>query len=152
MIERCLAKDPRDRYAATADLARDLRTIRERLSEIPSNPISAQPQWARRGGIAATASLGALALGAMLLLFFVSRQPSGADLSAYRFTPLATDSGYQGSPAWSPDGKTLAYVADVNGITQVFTRSLGSSQRCGTGGVFRLDRPDVLDFVNFFLH
>jgi len=128
VIDRCLAKDPRDRYAATSDLAHDLRTIRERLAEVSGGAISIQPQWRRRMSVAAAASSTVLALGAMLLLFFASRQPSGADLSAYRFTPLATDSGYQGSPAWSPDGKTLAYVADVSGVTQVFTRSLGSSQ------------------------
>jgi eukaryotic-like serine/threonine-protein kinase len=128
VIERCLAKDPRDRYAATSDLAHDLRTIRERLAEVSSGALTVQ-RHSRRVGIATTGSLGALALGAMVLLFFVSRQPSGADLSAYRFTPLATDSGYQGSPAWSPDGKTVAFVAEVNGITQVFTRSLGSPRR-----------------------
>jgi serine/threonine protein kinase len=126
LIDRCLAKDPPDRYAATADLAHDLRTIRERLAEVSSGVI-AVPHQSRRVGITATASLGALALGAMLSLVFVSRQPSGANLSAYQFTPLAADSGYQGSPAWSPDGKTIAYVAEVNGITQVFTKSLGSS-------------------------
>jgi serine/threonine protein kinase/Tol biopolymer transport system component len=129
VIDRCLAKDPRDRYAATSDLAHDLRTIRERLAEVSSGAITAQPQWGRRVGFVAAASSIALAVGALALLFFAARQPSGADLSAYRFTPLATDSGYQGSPAWSPDGKTFAYVAEVDGITQVFTRSLGSSQR-----------------------
>ena len=29
LVERCLAKDPRERYAATEDLARDLATVRE---------------------------------------------------------------------------------------------------------------------------
>jgi len=129
VIDRCLAKDPRDRYAATSDLTHDLRTIRERLADVSSSAITAQPQWGRRARFVAAATPTVLALGVMLLLFFVSRQPSGADLSAYRFTPLATDSGYQGSPAWSPDGKTLAYVAEVDGVTQVFTRSLGSSLR-----------------------
>ena len=33
LIERCLAKDPGERYASTLDLARELRGLRERLSE-----------------------------------------------------------------------------------------------------------------------
>src|SRR5437870_11252535 len=36
VIERCLAKDPKERYASTRDLVRDLATIRDRLSEAPS--------------------------------------------------------------------------------------------------------------------
>ena len=35
-IERCLAKEPEERYASTRDLARDLRQIRENLSELSS--------------------------------------------------------------------------------------------------------------------
>ena len=43
--------------------------------------------------------------------------------------PFATDAGYQGGPAWSPDGKTIAYEAEVNGVVQIFTRTLGSPMR-----------------------
>ena len=32
VVDRCLAKDPADRYASTRDLARDLREIRDRIS------------------------------------------------------------------------------------------------------------------------
>jgi serine/threonine protein kinase len=35
-IERCLAKDPRQRYESTTDLARDLRTLRDRVTEVAS--------------------------------------------------------------------------------------------------------------------
>src|SRR4029450_6893794 len=31
--ERCLAKDPEERYASTKDLARDLKSLRDHLSE-----------------------------------------------------------------------------------------------------------------------
>src|SRR6266498_247517 len=33
ILERCLAKDPDERYASTRDLARDLRSLRDHLSE-----------------------------------------------------------------------------------------------------------------------
>jgi len=33
IVERCLAKDPKDRYASTHDLARDLAAVRERFAE-----------------------------------------------------------------------------------------------------------------------
>ncbi len=36
VIERCLAKNPKDRYDSTHDLARDLVAIRDRLPEAPS--------------------------------------------------------------------------------------------------------------------
>jgi serine/threonine protein kinase len=34
IVERCLAKDPHERYALTRDLARDLASVREHLTEI----------------------------------------------------------------------------------------------------------------------
>ena len=42
IIERCLEKEARRRYASTEDLAADLATIRDRLSETTS-AIAAQP-------------------------------------------------------------------------------------------------------------
>jgi predicted ATPase/serine/threonine protein kinase len=35
IVERCLAKDPKQRYASTRDLARDLASVRDRLAEVP---------------------------------------------------------------------------------------------------------------------
>ena len=43
-----------------------------------------------------------------------------------KLTPLTTDPGYEGFPAWSPDGQTIAYVAAVDDTLQVFTRRLSS--------------------------
>jgi predicted ATPase/serine/threonine protein kinase len=36
IIERCLAKDPKQRYASTRDLARDLAAMRDRLADAPA--------------------------------------------------------------------------------------------------------------------
>jgi serine/threonine protein kinase/Tol biopolymer transport system component len=123
-VERCLAKDPRQRYESTADLARELRTLRDRFTELGGLADTSQPaRFRRRRGIAMAAGLAGVSILAAAL---ARLQPSEPSLEQYRLTPIATDAGYEGSPAWSPDGKTLAYVATVDGIQQVFTKALGS--------------------------
>jgi serine/threonine-protein kinase len=61
IIERCLAKDPGERYASTLDLARELRGLRERLAEVatsgsaassPSGPGAQGRRLLRAGGLA----------------------------------------------------------------------------------------------------
>jgi eukaryotic-like serine/threonine-protein kinase len=123
IIERCLSKDPHDRYAATSDLARDLRTLRDRLPETTSEAVSAAPP---RWRLVPVVTLGA-ALVAGGLITGLALLPDQDDFASYTFRPLANDAGYQGQPAWSPDGKTIAYIAEVDGVPQVFTRSVTSS-------------------------
>lgn len=43
IVERCLAKDPKDRYASTRDLARDLATVRDRLADSPARSSEPRP-------------------------------------------------------------------------------------------------------------
>jgi serine/threonine protein kinase len=130
LVERCLTKDPRQRYDSTGDLARELRTIRDRLGEISTQPDPARIEGTvpkRRWHTIAIVAASAALIVAVAGLLRSNTADSGID--RYRFTPLATDAGYQASPAWSPDGKTLAYVASVNGVLQVFTRPAGSPTR-----------------------
>ena len=127
VIERCLAKDPAERYASTADLARDLTMLRARLPEMRAETAGAEPASRRRS----IAVVGVIGLGIALVALGVAAavRPQASPLGAYTFTPLVTDEVYQGAPAWSPDGKNLAYVSPVDGVLQVFTRSVGSSGR-----------------------
>jgi serine/threonine protein kinase/sugar lactone lactonase YvrE len=126
IIERCLAKDPRQRYAATADLARDLRTLRDRLAE--ASAVSAatfQPVQgrARRWPIGVAAAFCSVAGMFWLMSGARSGQPP-----RLTFTPLSSDFSYQGQPAWSPQGNMVAYTAEKDGVLQIFKRSLDSSQ------------------------
>jgi predicted ATPase len=43
IVERCLAKDPKERYASTHDLARDLAAVRDRLAEASTRPAESRP-------------------------------------------------------------------------------------------------------------
>ena len=126
LLRRLLAKNPRERFAHTADLAAELRTTRELLSESPSSAVTSvvgpRPTWPLR-------LAGAAAIAAVALIAGRAIAPPEARASFERFTPFATDAGYQGVPAWSPDGKTIAYEAEIDGVVQIFTRALGSPMR-----------------------
>jgi hypothetical protein len=92
LVDRCLAKDPRQRYESTTDLARELRTLRDRLSEFSTGSDVAAPAAPRRRPIlvvaAAVALSAAVAIGAFAgRLGVAAVQP----LDRYRFTPFATD-------------------------------------------------------------
>ena len=128
IIERCLAKDPRDRYGATADLHRDLRNLRDRFDAVArersARPISASRPIARDVVLAVTMVL-LVAAGIVGWRLIADRPP--VDLTAMRFTPLATEEAYEGYAVWSPKGDVIAYAADKNGVLQIFTRRLASA-------------------------
>jgi serine/threonine protein kinase len=68
IVERLLSKDPDERYASTRDLARDLKSVRDHLSETSTSASgaleSAGPARARRRGWLLPAALAFL-LGAI---------------------------------------------------------------------------------------
>lgn len=43
IVERCLAKDPKQRYASTRDLARDLAAVRDRFTDAPATHSEPRP-------------------------------------------------------------------------------------------------------------
>jgi Tol biopolymer transport system component/serine/threonine protein kinase len=128
IVDRCLAKKPDERYASTADLHRDLATLRDRFGEVvtPQPPVSEPARKARwRRSLFGAGVAAAVLVGAIVVTFNgETRQPAFDGLT---FTPLATEPGYEGMPAWSPDGQTIAYVADVDGTLQIFARQRSAS-------------------------
>jgi serine/threonine protein kinase len=123
IAERCLAKDPDDRYASTRDLARDLSQLSEHLTEITSGSTasSAAPPAAPRvpGLAAAGAALLALAMGLLLGRVLFHARPSEPP-SLHTLTYSGRDS----QPAVSPDGRTLAFVSDRSGTPRIWLKQL----------------------------
>jgi eukaryotic-like serine/threonine-protein kinase len=134
IIEQCLAKEAHERYAATEDLARELRRVRERLREAHADVTATTPRgrpWLPWIVAAATVSLAAMAVAASI-------EPD----EHLRFTPIATAAQYEGTPVWSPDGQSLAWVADVDGVLQVFVRRLSDAVATQvTRGRFDAEQP-----------
>jgi Tol biopolymer transport system component/predicted Ser/Thr protein kinase len=136
IIERLLAKDPAERYDSSRDLYRELKQLRERLSDATA-PVSgvttaasaapvATPRTGWRVPLLAALALAAVASG--LTWALVPRGRTGAnDLATYRFTPLSLETATEREPVWSPDGRSIAYTANVDGIQQLMVRQVGAA-------------------------
>jgi len=125
IVERCLAKDPSERYDSTRDLWRDIKQARDRLSDVQS--VSAGPAAGTpKPGRAPLALLAVWAAGlfaGLAIAAFWPRTPLGPP----EIVPFATEHEIQIFPSWSPKGDRIAYVANVDGILQIFTKSLAST-------------------------
>ncbi len=130
IVQRCLAKDPEDRWQTALDLAAELKWIAgSSLTSVapslaPSQPAPSPPRplaqsrlpWA----LAATATLAALLFAG---LYF--RRPP-AEVRAVKLTMLPPEKATFGAITVSPDGRRLAFVASEAGKSQLWIRSLDS--------------------------
>ena len=131
IVERLLAKEPSERYDSTRDLYRELKQIRDRLSQATAPALTPAPAVStpkrKRGLVLGAGAFACLAAGSALTLFLSPPRAAAPDLSAYKFTPLSHAEAEERSPHWSPDGKSLAYTTRVHGLMQVFTIPAGTS-------------------------
>ena len=114
IVERCLTKDPEDRYGTTKDLARDLAQIRDHLSEAPVSgdvsrphhvaaPAARRPSWIGvLGALAVAAAVGAAA-------YAVGKRAGVPALPSFR--ELTFQRGEIHSARFAPDGQTVIYAA-----------------------------------------
>jgi serine/threonine protein kinase len=130
IVEQCLSKDPKDRYASTEDLARDIVRVRDHLAEVSGSgeavvlPERRRPRFVVAGGIAA-----ALLLALIVTVTYLRRAPRPS--SPIRTSLLLPEKFVLGNLALSPDGKHLAYTAIYNsGPSPLWIRDLdGTSAR-----------------------
>ena len=130
-LERCLAKDPADRYESTRDLYNDLRKQRDHYEVLSSTvapaitTVKGSGQRLRQWLPGILLIVGVL-MGFLLAVFLTAPAPRA--LQASQFHPLAgVGATEDASPTWSPDGLTIAYPALSGGRPQIFTRSLEST-------------------------
>jgi hypothetical protein len=115
-IERCLAKDPDQRYDSTRDLYRELRQTRAGLSQTAAPPAAMAGSAGRSGWRLWAAVVIAIAASALF----------GAWIESLRGSAIPAWSGVRlggpvvaFSPRVSPDGQMLALLALVDRQTQV---------------------------------
>ncbi len=127
IIDRCLAKEPEQRYESTRDLYRDLRNLSDHFSEAYTSgslaPVAAPQTNARRWKI--PVMVGTCMVFAALLGYLL--RPTGQNIGNYRYTPFASQAI---GPIWSPDGKAVAYAGKVkrhlSGLSALSQFAVGS--------------------------
>jgi Tol biopolymer transport system component/tRNA A-37 threonylcarbamoyl transferase component Bud32 len=121
VLQRCLAKDPDERWQSVRDLKAEI----EWIANTPAIEATSKPARSRSGWIAAViATLAALTLGAMLWAPWRSA-PDPPKVVRFQITapePVVAGVGFF---ALSPDGSKLVYDAvGSGGILRVWLRSM----------------------------
>jgi len=117
IVERCLAKDPDERYASTRDLARDLKSVREHIGEVTSTAsggtgvVAVEPARRRRSLLVPIAA-AALVLGT--LAGWLAARRTGV-VAQPKFQRLTFQRGSVVAARFGPDGQTVYYSAAWDG-------------------------------------
>ena len=124
LVRRCLAKEPRQRF-------RDIGDVRFELHEGPPEPGASDgaPAGAMRrlrplAVVALSLAVGAAVTGLVAWGLAAGARPAApeAPAAAVRVSRLTDLRGLEEFPALSPDGKSVAFVADTSGNRQIFVR------------------------------
>ncbi len=110
LVQRCLSKEPADRYVSTQDLGKELQGLREHLSEAvgaAAGRPAAGPLVGRRIFLWAAAGLAVLVA---LLILPAALRPRPRSLPVLRAS-LDVPVDYIFGFALSPDGRQLAHIA-----------------------------------------
>ncbi|HMF10344.1 MAG TPA: protein kinase [Thermoanaerobaculia bacterium] len=134
IVERLMAKDPEERYASTKDLARELKSIRDHLTEtsVSGGIEAAEPVRPRRRGWvapAAAALVAGIAAG-----FFVHGLTSAKAGTPVVLTQITYARGGLAGARFAPDSRTIVYSAAWEGLPlDTFTTRAGSSESRSLG-------------------
>jgi eukaryotic-like serine/threonine-protein kinase len=115
IVERCLAKEPEERFASTKDLARDLRSLRDHLSETSASEALVLPARERRRLPAWLMPALALVVGTAIGvagLKLLQQAPASTNARVQRLTFRR---GMVISARFAPDGQSVVYSAAWDG-------------------------------------
>src|SRR5262249_41592060 len=109
IVERCLAKEPRQRYSATDDLAREIASVRDHLGEASSGAIATvgRPRASFLKRLLASATVAAVLAAAVAAQRWL--WPGGASTSVPTVRRLTFRRGNMINARYAPDGKTVVY-------------------------------------------
>jgi eukaryotic-like serine/threonine-protein kinase len=115
IVERCLAKDPEDRYASTRDLVHDLSNLRHELSRPAQAPAPASSRFTPERRTLLLVGLAALAVGAAAGALALAMLRPARTIGPPVFEPVSFERGTIWAGRFAPDGRTIFYAAAWEG-------------------------------------
>ena len=139
IVQRCLHSQPTERFQSASDLAFALRNVTGGTAAAPATGAASSRKSLRWLAAVLVAVAGGLAALAMYAGSRRSAQPASFELR-----PFATEGHGEAQPIWSPDGRSIAYVASIDGKQSIFVKSVTAP-----GAVLVLRCPALCDTVSW---
>jgi Tol biopolymer transport system component/predicted Ser/Thr protein kinase len=144
IVERVLHKEPAERYVSTLDLYRDLRQVRDHLSEsvsaaaIPAVPL-APPRAPKTRMLMAVAALFALAFVTLAIVHFRPAPPVPRPVTRFSIPspPGSTFAPGGCPPAFAADGTKLVYAIRDKDGPRLYLRRLDQASAAPIPGTER---------------
>jgi eukaryotic-like serine/threonine-protein kinase len=143
IIAKALEKSRELRCQSAAEINADLKRLKRELGGGSTSgiPIAARPRPRSRKDLRPL--VGCVVVVLLLIAGYFFRKSFWGSTGNLPFAPklveLTTAEGLHEFPAWSPDGKRIAYSRDVNGFKKIFAKPLqGDPQQLTTG-----DQDDI---------
>jgi Tol biopolymer transport system component len=127
VVNRCLAKDPEERYQTTKDLLADIRRVKrdtESGARAATTPSRRGTQWVIAAALA-------VSTGAALLLL---RSTSRFVPRVGRTIQVTRDPGLEIDASISPDGKLVAYAAGPQHEARIYVRLIAGGRPVALSG------------------
>ena len=127
ILDKALEKDRDLRYQSARDLRTDLARLRRDSGSAESHDVPSRPPLrARRPIVLAIAALGlaAVAIGS----YVIWKALAGPRSAPRTLSRVTFEEGLQAQPAWSPDGRFIAYTSDQAGNFDIWVQPLAGGR------------------------
>jgi serine/threonine protein kinase len=136
ILDKALDKDRDLRYQSARELRADLARLRRDSGSVSARsaitePMAAPSRERPRGSwiLAAVAAAAALAIAIAAFLARPARETETARLETPRgLSRLTFEEGLQTQPAWSPDGRFIAYASDQTGNFDIWVQPVAGGR------------------------